>query len=90
MSKFHNFFVGILVFVLIASMATISNTIAIAESPIVDDATTFESAINNSTTSHSINEISTQTSIAAPTVIWDNTQYNMIVRYDWRVGILIF
>ena len=86
MSKFHNFFVGILVFVLIASMATISNTIAIAESPIVDDVTAFESAINNSTTSRSINEISTQTSIAAPTVIWDNTQYNMIVRYDWRVG----
>ena len=35
---------------------------------------------------NSIDDISTYASLEAPTVNWDNSQYNMVVRYDWRVG----
>ena len=41
----------------------------------------------NYTENYSESEIANRsTSVDAPTVIWDNSQYNMIVRYDWRVG----
>lgn len=35
---------------------------------------------------NSIDDISTYASLEAPTVNWDNSRYNMVVRYDWRVG----
>lgn len=35
---------------------------------------------------NSIDDISTYASLEAPTVNWDNSQYNMVVRYEWRVG----
>ena len=35
---------------------------------------------------NSIDDISTYASLEVPTVNWDNSQYNMVVRYDWRVG----
>ena len=44
---------------------------------------------NNAGTLNSINlidDISTYASLEAPTVIWDNSWYNMVIRYDWRVG----
>ena len=44
---------------------------------------------NNAGTLYSINsidDISTYASLEAPTVNWDNSQHNMVVRYDWRVG----
>ena len=51
--------------------------------------TTKSKDLSNAGTLNSINsidDISTYASLEAPTVNWDNSQYNMFVRYDWRVG----
>ena len=85
MKVLHKFFVGVLSFVLIVAMTTASTTIAMAASPALGDVTVLEQDANN-VSNDTVDMASTYASIAAPTVIWDNTQYNMIVRYDWRVG----
>ena len=83
MNKIHKSLVSILTLLMVVAVTTATTTVAMADSPIVNDVILLDSAVDIETNASAM---STTSSIAAPTVIWDNSQYNMIVRYDWRVG----
>lgn len=86
MKKTRKTFVGILTLLLITSITTVSTALVTANAPVDGDGTALESIVNDEN-ANSKDALSTYDAYpSAPTVIWDNTQYNMVVRYDWRVG----
>lgn len=86
MKKTRKTFVGILTPLLITSITTVSTALVTANAPVDGDGTALESIVNDEN-ANSKDALSTYDAYpSAPTVIWDNTQYNMVVRYDWRVG----
>ena len=79
MRKIHKTIVGICTIIATVLIPASSTILATAKSNDQNNAGTLNSI-------NSIDDISTYASLEAPIVIWDNSQYNMIVRYDWRVG----
>ena len=79
MRKIHKTIVRICTVVAAVLIPASSTILATAKSNDQNNAGTLNSI-------NSIEDISTYASLEAPTVNWDNSQYNMVVRYDWRVG----
>ena len=76
MKKIHKTIAGIFTFLTVAMMPVVSTITVNANSHVTNDTTIKDKVDLNVNSS----------SIEAPSVIWDNTQYNMIVCYTWRVG----
>lgn len=79
MRKIHKTTVGICTVVAAVLIPASSTIPATAKSKDLSNADTLNSI-------KSIDEMSAYASLEAPTVNWDNSRYNMVVRYDWRVG----
>lgn len=72
----------------IVRICTVVTAVLILASSTILTTTKFKDLSNAGTvnSTNSIDDISTYASLEAPTVNWDNSRYNMVVRYDWRVG----
>ena len=79
MRKIHKTTVGICTIIAAVLIPASSAIPATANSKDLSNADTLNSI-------NSIDDISTYASLEAHTVIWDNSRYNMVVSYDWRVG----